>query len=187
MSKKPETFTINMQRLEIQWLHRHLTSAMQQALAQLESLKGPQAVPNEVASVEEYYLEIQRLTGALHDRLVTGNKERLDIVQLKDELEDAYSLVGDNPDAKAEIDKRLADLPKEETYRITFDKETAKLTLKMLEKDLTHFRQHVIPGYEKKDSTEFKDVIQTKLFWINKAIRAKDILDGLKSKIEREL
>lgn len=184
MSKKPEQFTINMTRLETQWLHRHYTSAMQQVLAQLQ--QSPPASPDSVG-MNEYFVELERLTGLLHERLVTGNKERLDIVQLKDELEDAYSLVGDNAEARREITKRLADLPKEEVYRITYDQETAKLTLKMLEKDLTHFRAHVIPGYEKKDPADFKDIIQTKTFWINKAIRAKDILDGLKSKIEREL
>lgn len=183
---KAEQFTIHMNRIEVQWLHRQLMSSRMMAEKQLEQFKGPlsEDKAKKHDEAKAYAEELKRLEDMMFTRLEQGNMERLHISQVKEDLEEALEL---NPYATVEIRKRLDDLPKEEPYRITFDRETAKFTLKLIENDLTKFRLHVIPGYEKKPESDFKDPIQSKEYWINKAHKAKKILDSLKIKLEKEL
>lgn len=186
MSKKPEQFTINITRMEIQWMHRQLMNGRIMAEAKMGQLTGPLSddKTKELQEVTAQRDELLRLETAVQDRINQGNQDRLNIVRLKEDLEEAMDL---NPAASLEIRRRMDALPKEEPYRITFDRETAKFTLALLEKDLTKFKMHTIPAYEKKSEDDFKDPIQNKTYWVNKANRAKTILEALKSKIEREL
>jgi hypothetical protein len=106
---------------------------------------------------------------------------------MRAELEEAQELVGDNQGALDEITKRLKELPVEEPYIISFDRATLKFVVSLVEKDLHKFRSSIIPNYEKASEEEFKDIIQTKTFWVNKARKSKDVLDKLKVKLEKGL
>ncbi len=186
MKKKDEQFTLIFSRIEIQWLHRQLMNGRLMAEGAMKQFTGPLSEDKtaKLNEIKVQYDEIARLEQAVLDRIQLGDQERLKLVNLKSDLEEAMEL---NPEASLEIRRRLDSLPKEETYNITFDRETAKFTLALVEKDLTKFKTHTIPNYEKKDASDFKDPVQNKTYWVNKAHKAKTVLDALKSKIEVEL
>ncbi len=179
---KPQEFSINIDRIHLQWLHRQLVSSANQAEGQI---KGPLAEqPEKLSEIQVYLSEINRLIDAVAERLASGEKDRLGLAVMKEELEEALDL---NPHATVEIRRRLDSLPKEEPYRITFDQNTAKMVLKMIENDLQKFKAHVIPAYQKKSEEDFKDPVLNKTYWLNKASKAVKILDKLKKTIEEEL
>lgn len=184
--KKSNEFSVNIERIHLQWLHRQLMSSAKAAKAKIDSLQGPQAkdVSQELKEVSEYHSEVERLIQLTGDRLEQGTKDHLGIMTMKEELEEAMEL---NPEAAVEIRNRLESLPKEEPYRITFDQNTARMVLKMLENDLQKFKQHVIPSYLKREESEFKDPVLNKTYWVNKAHKAVRTLDMLRKKIEEEL
>lgn len=183
---KEELFTIPVKREEVQFMYRHYQRGQMVAEKQLDKFKGP------VASVDEeekkkaqmFYDEMTRLVQTLKDQLMQGQQDFLKLDMMRSELLEALDL---NPYATVEIRKRLDDLPKEEPYSITFDRNSAKFTLDLIEKELTKLKMVTIPGYEKRPETDFPDVIQSKVFWINKANKAKTILENFKIKIEKEL
>jgi hypothetical protein len=131
--------------------------------------------------------ELLVLTNSLKDRLDEGERQRAKLAFMRAELEEAQELVGDNQGALDEITKRLKELPVEEPYIISFDRATLKFVVSLVEKDLHKFRSSIIPNYEKASEEEFKDIIQTKTFWVNKARKSKDVLDKLKVKLEKGL
>jgi hypothetical protein len=184
---KAERFSLTFTRVEVQWLHRQIVSGRMQAEAQMAAIVGPLAVSkaDELADLTIYKDELLRLEGVMFERLKVGDQDRLKIGNLMHDLEEALEL---NPDAKEIILERMANIPKEESYNITFDRETAKFVLKLVENDLTKYKLHTIPNYEKKSEKDFKDdPIQNKTYWVNKAHKAKNILDNLRTKFEREL
>lgn len=178
--------TVEMTRIELNWLYRQLLSGRDKAHAIVKSYTGPLSEDRhkELVEATKHFDEIDALCVSIKDRLDAGDLERLKLNDLKAELEEALEL---SPSAAVEIRKRLDDLPKETPYRIQFDRETLKFTLKLVENDLRKFRESVIPNYEKADPGDFKDPIQTKEFWVNKARKSKNILDQLRVKLEKAL
>ena len=130
--------------------------------------------------------ELSSLTNVIKDHLDAGDAQRLKLDDMRKELNEAFDLVEEDS-AKELILKRLKELPKEEPYRVQFDRGTAKFTLKLIENDLHKFTSQVIPTYEKADASEFTDAIQTKTYWVNKAKQSKGILEQLKIKLEKAL
>lgn len=173
-----KNFTIKLTRVEIGWLYRQLRGAKDKSEAKLK---------------EEYSTERQveydtltKLCINCSDLIGHGESNRLKLDSLKQELEEAI-LLCEEPTAVIEARKRLDNLPKEEDYRVTFDRETAKFTLKLLDREIEWMRKTNIPNIEKRDASMFTDVIQTKSYYLNKAKRAKAILEELKKKLEKEL
>ena len=183
---KEEVFTIPVTREEVQFLFRHYERGRQAAEAQVKQFVGPlnEDKTAELNQAQSFLDDMTRLVGILKDQLTKGTQDFLKLESARNELLEALDL---NPYATVEIRKRLDDLPKEESYSITFDRNSAKFTLDIIEKELTKLRTVTIPGYEKKPDTDFTDVIQSKTYWINKATKAKNILDKFKVKIEKEM
>jgi hypothetical protein len=140
----------------------------------------------ELAMAHKHKEVLFGLVTTMKDRLSLGERERTAINNLRADLEEAFDLAEEDS-AKAEVMKRLRELPKEEDYKIQFDRGTIKFTLKLIENDLLKFRAQIIPNYEKAAPDSFTDPIQTKTYWVNKARKSKDILDKLKSKLEKRL
>lgn len=184
--KKPNEFSTNFDRIHMQWLHRQLVSSARQAEAHITQLTGPTTTNNDekLQEARNYLEEVTRLEQAVGNRLQQGEKDRIALAVMKEELEEALEL---NPEAHEEINRRLKSLPKEEPYRITFDQNTAKMVLKMIDNDLQKFKSHVIPAYQKKSEEDLKDPVLNKTYWLNKAAKAVKILDRLKKTIEQEL
>ena len=178
--------TIELTRIELNWLYRQLLSGKDRASGIIKTFTGPLSEDRnkELNEAQAHFDELEKLTTAIKDRLDAGDLERLKLNDLRTELEEALELA---PSSAVEIRKRLDALPKEAPYMITFDRETIKFTLKLVEKDLEKFRVNVIPNYEKASDKDFTDPIQTKEFWINKARKSKTILEILKSKLEKAL
>lgn len=175
------TFTIAVSRIELQWFFRQFKAAEEKA----EKLVKPPAAPT--TELINMYEETKRITLMLHDLLNTGARKKLELEALKEELHDAVSLVGDDKKALQAITDRLEALPKEEDYKVTFDRDTAKFAIKLLEKDIQSFFGKVIPNTVAKPDSDFTDPVQTKTYWINRAKRARDILEALKIRLEKNL
>lgn len=162
-------FTIVMDRIEMQWLHRQLLSAKEKYEA-----KG------EVQAVNE----LTPLVITCADLLANGVTQRDQLNTLRQELEEAIVL-NEDPVAVVEARRRLDEMPKEETYRVTFDRQTAKFALRQVEFEIKWLREVNIPNLEKRK--EYPDVIMTKSYYINKAKKAKRILEEFKKRLEKEL
>lgn len=175
------TFTIAVSRVELQWMFRQFKSATERA----EALVKPPANPT--TEQVKLYDETKRVSQMLQDQLADGRRQKLELEALKEELNDAVELVGDDDIALNAIEDRLAALPKEEDYKLTFDRETAKFILKLLEKDIQTFFGKVIPNTQARPDSDFTDPVQTKQYWVNRAKRARDILEALKIRLERHL
>lgn len=173
-----QEIVIDLIRVEANWFYRTL-----KAVADANKDLANQMNGEELKGYELFV----KLTMQMQDNLNAGSKEKLSMLDAKEELDEALVLVGEAPAARAEVIKRLNDLKLEPSYRVNFDKTTLKFTLDMIEKDLTKFRTVVIPNYQKKEESEFTDVIQTKMYWVNKAKKAKTILEHLKIKLEKAL
>lgn len=204
-----KNFTVKFSRIEINWLYRQLMAGHDRAVGLIKTYddimakdyeQRPPAIPEDYnrfrclseEQIAEYETavkhrdELKLLTTAIADRMFQGDKERLGIVNLKTDLEEALTLA-EEESAKEEARKRLAALPAEESYNISFDRATCKFTLKLIENDLQKFRAHVIPAYEQAEASTFKDPVQTKSYWVNKARQSKTILENLKEKLEKNL
>lgn len=181
--------TITVNRVELNWLYRQMSSGRDRAAALVEQYKGPQAdgKADQIANAQARHHELSQVVQALKDLLDEGVRSRANIVFMKEELMEAIDLVEDDVDALAAISRKLEDLPREEDYRLTFDRDTVKVIIELIEKDLQNFRSHIIPTYEKANQEDFKDPIQTKAYFINKARKAKDTLDNLKHRMEKQL
>lgn len=179
---KPVTLT----RVELNWLYRQLLSGKDKAHSIVQTYTGPLSEDRtkELNEAQQHLDELIKLTNAIKDRLDLGDKERLQVNDLRQELEEALELA---PSSAVAIRKRLEALPKETEYKMQFDRETLKFTQKLVENDLQKFRLHVIPNYEKAEPSEFKDPIQTKEFWVNKARKSKAILENLNIKLGKAL
>lgn len=204
-----KTYSVQFTRIEINWLYRQLLNGKKNAEGRIKTfdaimesdrVTNPPKTPEEYnrfrclseEQVAEYKMaithrdELFALTNTIHDRMVQGDKERLGLVNLRADLTEAMGLVEEDS-ARLEAEKRLMDLPEEEKYNISFDRATLKFTLKLIENDLHKFRTQVIPAYEKAPVEDFKDPIQTKSYWLNKARQSKTILETLKTKLEKNL
>jgi len=188
------SFTVILTRMELTWLYRQLLSGLDRAKGVIQEygggvLRADPVTPAQqemVDEAEKYKTELEPLTANIKERLDIGEKERLNLVNLRADLDEAFELVEEDS-AKQEILNRLKEIPKEEPYRIQFDRATAKFTLKLVENDLQKFNQQVIPNYQKAKLEDFTDKIQTKSYWVNKAKRSKEILEQLKIKLEKSL
>lgn len=175
------TFTIPVSRVELQWFFRQFKAAEEKA----EKLVKPPASPT--TEVINMYEETKRVALMLSDLLNTGKRQKLELEALREELEDARELVGKDQVALDAIFAKLDILPKDEDYKITFDRDTALFAIKLLEKDIQSFFGKVIPNTIAKPDSDFTDPIQTKTYWINRAKRARDILEALKIRLERHI
>jgi hypothetical protein len=180
-----KSYTVKFDRRETVWLHKELSREKDVALknAQIANQNGKH---DEQAKLVTYADELTRFTNLIKDGLNGGTKEFLAINAAREELEEAKELVEDAA-VIALIDEKLKELKKDEVYKITFNRETIKFTLKIVEDDLQRYRHYVIPSYQKKDDSAFTDPIQTKKYWVNKSIKAKTILEALLAKLEKEL
>lgn len=191
MSKE---FTIVLSRVELNWMYRQLSAGKEKAEAICKRYDGEDVLAKPLTEEQTkerdaariYYAELVTLTAGMRDLLDEGERTRLKLRDLREDLDEAFSLVEEDA-AKQEVLNRLKDLPKEEPYRVTFDRTTAKFTLQLLEQDINKFRSQVIPNYEKTDASEFTDPIMTKSYWINKSRSSKAILEGMKVKLEKML
>jgi len=190
-----KTFTIVFTRIELTWLYRQLCAGKDKAEGIIKThgggdvisqAKATEAQVKEHAEARVHFEELTRLTQIMKERLDAGEKERLQLVNIRMDLMEATELV-EEKSAKEAITNRLAELPAEEPYRIQFDKGTCKFTLRLIESDLHKFRSQVIPQYEASKPEDYTDDIQTKSYWVNKARKSKAILDGLKTKLEKAL
>lgn len=181
-------FTVVFNRTELFWLYRQLASGRDRAEARTKQFTGELSPEQnaELTQAVKYFEELKKLVQGVKDSLDNGEREKMKLQALKEDLTEALDLVEEET-AKEEIHKRLHDLPKEEDYRIAFDRETCKFTVALVENDLHKFRSQVIPEYEKMAAEEFTDPIQTKSYWVNKARKSKEILEKLKIKLERAL
>ncbi len=162
-------FTITLDRIEMQWLHRQLLSAKEKYEA-----KG------EVQAVNE----LTPLVITCADLLANGITQRDNLNTLRNELEEAI-LLNEDGAAVIEARRRIDELPKEESYKVTFDRQTAKFALRQVENEIKWLQTVNIPNLEKR--TEYPDVIMTKSYYINKAKKAKRILEEFKKRLEKEL
>lgn len=191
---KERVYTAVLTRIELTWLHRQLSACRDMVVGKLKTYSGDVISKNkaseeelkEMAETQKQKDELDKLVQTLVDRLDLGNRERLQIVNLLHDLQEAYELAEEDS-AKTEAFNRIQALPEEEDYRIQFDRHTVKFTLALIEKDLHKFRTEIIPAYENADAGEFEDPIMTKSYWVNKSKKSKGILESLKTKLEKLL
>lgn len=172
--------TVTFTRIETNWLYQQMESARGRASALLSEKPDDQ-------EARMYSDELEAICMKLKDQMTAGERQRAKLSYMKEELEEARELVGEDEKALEEISNRLSNLPKEEPYLMTFDRPTVKFIVKIVENDLQNFRAHIIPKYEKANDSDFTDAVQTKTFWVNKARKSKTILEQLKQKLERVL
>lgn len=171
-------FTLVLNRVEMNWLHRQLKAGKEKSEALLQA--------EHTAEGQVEFDTFSKLCLASSDMIFHGESNRLKLASLRQELEEAI-LICEEPEAVIEARKQLDNLPTEEDYRVTFDRDTAKFTIKMLDKEIEWIRKTNLPNLEKRDAKLFPDKIQTKSYYINKAKRAKAILEGLRKRLEQEL
>lgn len=189
-----KVYTVVFSRMELVWLMRQLESGRDRADGIIKTYSGDaiskvKATEEQLAQLREatqHKDALDKLILNMKDNLTAGERNRLALHNTKLDLEEALELA-EEQSAKDEATKQLALLPQEEDYKIQFDRGTIKFTLKLLENDLLKFRTQIIPTYEKADPGEFKDPIQTKSYWVNKARKSKDLLDSLKIRLEKKL
>lgn len=194
MSVNDRKLHIQLNRVEFNWLYRHLLHEKDKRTAVIKTYSGD-AISKNKASEEQLALlkvaeteaeEITQLSDKMASILSLGDRRRLELNDVRRNLNDAFDLC-DEESAKAEVMARLKALPKEEMYTIDFVRQTIKFTLNFVENDLHKFRSQVIPNLEKKDAGDFKDPIETKSYYLNRARRDKKLLEELKVKLERAL
>lgn len=187
-------YTLVFTRMELTWLMRQMEAGRDRADGIIKTYSGDVISRTKLADEQRAQLDeaqqhretLERLVQDMKDRLAEGERQRLAIYNMKMDLEEAFDLV-DEDSGKQEVMNRLKQLPKQEDYRIQFDRTTIKFTLKLIENDLHKFRSQIIPNYEKAPPEQFEDPIQTKSYWVNKARKSKEILESLKSKLEKKL
>lgn len=184
-----KTFAINLKRVELSWLHRQIALGRDKAEENLKHLHGPLSDDKvkERTKTRIFFDDLSKQTQTMKDALDAGTLNRIKAQEIREELEEAIELIGEDGEALTAINIQLEKLPKEEDYRISFTRDSAKFTIEIIEKDLQRFRSHVIPSYEKRNAIEYTDPIRTKTYWINKARKAKTILEVFKTKLEKEL
>lgn len=155
----------------MRWLHRQL-----HAVKERYEAKGEAALAAEVTP----------LVITCADLLDKGVTQKDQLMTLRTELEEAIQLC-EEKEAVVEARRRLDELPTEEDYRVTFDRQTAKFALQQLDFEIKWLRETNIPNLEKRKVEEFTDPVMTKSYYINKAKKAKRILEELKKKLEKEL
>ena len=169
---------IVLSRLEMQWLHRQVVAARDRLEGKLKE--------KEDTDVRNDYEFFAKASLEMSDRLNAGDKERLGVMNMRIELEEALELC-EEPEAILEAESRLKTLPTEEQYRLLFGRDQLKFTIKLLDKDIQWLYGKAIPNYEKREASEYSDKVMTKTYYINKAKKAKEILSNLKARLEREL
>ena len=190
MSKTRE-FTLTFSRLELEWLYRNMKHAHDKMEKIIATFSGPVAELTEPQALElkeaqTYVTELRDLARSMDATLTAGDQNRLKLRDTKAALEEAFDLVEEDS-AKALILEKMRELPKDEVYRVTLDRGSAKFTLKLIESDLEKVRNKMIPTYEKKDDSEFTDPIMTRTYYLNKAKRIKRTLEELQGKLQKAL
>lgn len=186
-----KVFTVVFTRIELNWLYRQLMTGRDRAAATISALSGPVATITDeqraqLSEAREHHDALQALTDNIREIMDQGDKHRLKIKDIRDNLEEAKGLV-EEESALEEIERRLMAMPTEEPYRVQFDRATVKFTLRLVENDLQKFRTHIIPTYENSKPEDHKDPVQTKSYWVNKSRQSKAILESLKAKLEKTL
>lgn len=189
-----KNMTLPFERKEVNWMYGRIRAVKETYERIIQEWSGSAILNKAISEDQEKALAeaqgniegITKLTHSVGDILVAGDESRLKIHDMRTALNEAFDMVEEDA-AKQECMNRLKSLPKEEPYRITVDRATAKFLLKLVEKDLHKFRAEVIPNYEASKPEDHKDPIQTRSFWINKSKASKTILEQLKGKLDKAL
>jgi hypothetical protein len=162
----------------MEWIHRQVANVREKVEAKMKE-KASEELRNEFAT-------LTNLVIGAKDHLIKGDAQRLNILRYREELEDSIPLI-EEKEAVIEARKRLDTLPLEEEYRITFDRDTAKFVIKLLDKEINWIQQTNLPNLEKRKSEDFTDSVMTKSYYINKTKKAKSILEEMRKDLEKGL
>lgn len=180
-----------LDRHEVMYLWERVSGAMKVAQNIINNLTGPVNVHTDeqaaqLKAAREMEEALKQPVGEMMGILAAGDKQRLNIQDIRKELTEALDLVEED-EAKAAIHETLGKLPKDEPYRITMERDAGKHTLEMVERDILNYQTKVIPHHEKMDKSAFADKMFTKSYYVNLKKKEKTILEGLRSKIMKEL
>lgn len=170
--------TVVWKRIQMEWIHRQVANVREKVEAKMKE-KASEELRNEFAT-------LTNLVIGAKDHLIKGDAQRLNILRYREELEDSIPLI-EEKEAVIEARKRLDTLPLEEEYRITFDRDTAKFVIKLLDKEINWIQQTNLPNLEKRKSEDFTDSVMTKSYYINKTKKAKSILEEMRKDLEKGL
>jgi hypothetical protein len=162
----------------MEWIHRQVANVREKVEAKMKE-KASEELRNE-------FVTLTNLVIGAKDHLIKGDAQRLNILRYREELEDSIPLI-EEKEAVIEARKRLDTLPLEEEYRITFDRDTAKFVIKLLDKEINWIQQTNLPNLEKRKSEDFTDSVMTKSYYINKTKKAKSILEEMRKDLEKGL
>lgn len=186
-----EFTVVEFTRKEINIYYRRVQMikfVLEQRIKKLTDRPSPiKLTDKENKQLTEYRVELDQMTTmekTTKDFIEQGLKNRIKLIALRDELEEALELV-EEPEAKKQARHALANLPKEENYRLSFDRESLAYFIKMFEGDIQKMRNTVIPNYQKMNHSDFEDKIQTKTYYVNKAKKDKETLDALVDKLRK--
>lgn len=186
VSKMKDKYTVTLTRTETNWLHRQLQSGVDVTEGLMKQFTGPLSTDKnkELTELQVQRDELSRLAQVLSDMLANGERTRAKISYMREEYEEALLL---NPEASVQIREELDVLPKEEPYRVGFNRHTLKMTLDLVNRDIVRYQTKTIKHYEESKDEEYVNPIFNKTYYVNKARKEKTILEELKKKLEREL
>lgn len=180
-----------LDRHEVMYLWERISGAMKVAQGIINSLTGPVNVHTDeqaakLKSARAMEEALKQPVGEMMGILAAGDKHRLNLQDIRKELNEALELVEED-EAKEAIHATLKKLPTAEPYRVTMEREAAKHTLEMVERDILNYQTKVIPEHEKMLPSQFEDKMFTKSYYINLKKKEKTILEGLRGKIMKEI
>lgn len=192
MSKE---YTIKLHRKELTWLHRHLYEGQLKLEGKIKGLnENPQRSEKQDDELGEQIKakeQVESLCQSLKDRLNNADTQRIKLLAMKEELDEALELVEGDLSNELNVKEKLKELEGHfeslDNFKITFDRASVKFTVRLLDADLDRFRHKIIPAYDKAKEEDFKDPIKTKRYYMNKSRSAKLILEGFKKKLEKGL
>lgn len=177
-------------RQEIVWLYRHLLAELAEEEVEIKKYTGElnEEQNAKLTALTKQRDELTSKTTQLRDRLLQGDKERLNLFDVGKNLRESLDMA-DSEEHKAIIQKRLDELPTEEFYLFEINYKFAKYILSLLERGLHHFKTQVIPNHLKEEESKFgnEDPILTKSFITKLKYKEKNELEQLKLKFERAL
>lgn len=183
-----KNITVPFTREEISWLYSWVDGAAKKARQIIADLTGPVNVRTDeqeqmLAQAQKVHEPLTALATAALATLEDGDRKRHALADFRRELEEARAFV-EEESAKEEIDKRLAQLPEFEPYRVVFEgRESLKFVLQAVEQQIVHYRTHVLPYYEGRKADTYTDPIMTKSYYVNKKKAEKLALEGLNTKL----
>ncbi len=187
---------ISLSHIQVFWFFRQVVAYRNKVDAKIKSLTGEfsdEAMQKEYQGYCKEREELEAMAGKL-EYLVYLRKNLHDAeVELKDAI-----TCNDNEEAKAKakdslekVQNQLSTLPERDEdmiHDIPFsDRASIKFVLAITEADIQKFKLHVIPHYENAKDTDYPDPVETRIYYVNKAKKSRDILEQLKIKLEKAL